>query len=131
MKKHIPVVAALCAVALFALAGCATTPQEIQTDLSPAEFFQKAQEAADAGRYVLAMRYYETFREQYPNELERNLWARYEIAFLHHKMGDNDEAVRLFNQLLADYDREGQDWPQGPRILAQQVKKNIEEGRRT
>ena len=37
----------------------------------------------------------------HPDELERNLWAEYEIAFMHHKLDDDQTAVELLGLLVA------------------------------
>jgi len=111
---------------------CSSVPQEIEEGLSPLEYFQQAQEATDSNRYALAIAYYEKFQEQYPveqhpEELDHNVWAEYEIALLHHKMGKNKEALELFDVLLARYESGEPDLPEGPRILAEKVKARIEE----
>jgi outer membrane protein assembly factor BamD (BamD/ComL family) len=128
MKKAF-LVAALALMPLLGwLGACKTTPVTIPQELSPADLFQKAQEASDAGRCALALKYYQAFQERYPDERDRNLWARYEIALLHHKMGDDATAVRLFDELLAMYSGEGAaEFPQGPKILAEKIKAKIEE----
>lgn len=109
------------------LGGCQSTPVDIQADLSPADFFQKAQEASDAGKYALALKYYQAFRERYPEERDRNLWARYEIALLHSKLGDQATALTMLDELLALYASENAaELPQGPRILAEKIKGKIE-----
>jgi outer membrane protein assembly factor BamD (BamD/ComL family) len=114
---------------LLSFAACRTVDKPIETSLTPAEFFQRAQEAASARNYTRAMLYYETFQKTYPDDLERNLWASYEIAFLHHKMGDDRKALEFFDALLERYRSEGQDpWPQAPRILAEEVKAGIQGG---
>jgi outer membrane protein assembly factor BamD (BamD/ComL family) len=116
--------AVLLSALLFA---CAGSPQAVQTaGLSPAEYFQKAQEATDAGRYALAMRYYQDFRKEYPNDVERDLWAQYEIAFLYYKMQNYKAALEQFDALLAHYATGSQDLPQGPRILAEKIEAEIE-----
>ena len=129
MKKTVPRFPLLLLTALLtlsALAACKTTSVVIAPDLSPADLFQKAQEATDAGKYELALRYYKTFQERYPDELERNLWARYEIALLRHKQGDDQAAVQLLDDLLALYSgEEAKDLPPGPRILAEKIKAKI------
>jgi outer membrane protein assembly factor BamD (BamD/ComL family) len=106
---------------------CSSVPDEIEEGLTPMEYFQRAQEASDAGRYALSMAYYEKFQEQYPEEWERNVWAEYEIALLYHKMGKDRIALERFDALLARYESEEQDLPEGPRILAEKVKARIEE----
>ncbi len=117
----------LLAALILAVFGCRTLNQTIDESLTPAEFFQRAQEASDASDYRLAMRYYETFQRIHPEDLQRNLWASYEIAFLYHKMGDDRKAVELFDELLERYRTAGSDdWPAGPRILAEKVKAEIQ-----
>src|SRR5512137_1829298 len=88
-------------LALSLIWGCKSTPPPIEQELSPTGFFQKAQEASDANKYALAIKYYEAFLSKYPDERDRGVWARYEIALLKHKMGDDATAVRLFDELLA------------------------------
>ena len=109
------------------LGACASAPAEIPAELSPADFFQKAQEASDAGKYALALKYYQSFQERYPDERDRGLWARYEIALLHSKMGDEQAALAGFDELLALYAAADADQlPQGPRILAEKIKAKLQ-----
>jgi outer membrane protein assembly factor BamD (BamD/ComL family) len=110
--------------------GCKSTPPPIEQELSPTEFFQKAQEASDASRYGLAIKYYEAFLSKYPDERERGIWARYEIALLNYKMGDEVTALRLFDELLALYAGDSSELPPGPKILAEKLKTNIESQRK-
>ena len=112
----------LCIVSCF-LAGllvCQTTGVAIDSNLTPIEFFQKAQEASEIGNYMLAIEYYQTFRERYPDHTERNLWDSYEIAFLHHKMAEDDIALDMLQNLLE------KDLPRGLRILAEKVISSIQ-----
>ena len=109
------------------LVVCSSVPDEIEEGLTPMEYFQRAQEASDAGRYTLSMAYYEKFQEQYPDERDRNVWAEYEIALLYHKMDKNKVALERFEALLARYESGEPDLPEGPRILAEKVKSRIEE----
>ncbi len=125
LRYFLPTILIACLA--LSLAVCATSPDEIESGLSPAEYFQRAQEASDANRYELALAYYQKFQEEYPEELERNLWASYEIALLYYKMGQNRIAVEHFDALLAEYAAGDADLPQGPRILAEKVKARIEE----
>lgn len=113
------------------LAGCASTPEEIPQGLSPAEYFQRAQEASDAGRYPYAMDIYRKFQAEYPQERDRQLWAKYEIALLWYKMGDKQAALEGFEALLAEYaaaqatpPADGP-LPAGPRVLAEKLKARI------
>jgi len=119
------------ALALF-LISCRSSTQTLEPDLLPAEIFQHAQEAADSGRYKQALLYYQTFQERFPEEVERNLWASYEIAFLYYKLGKYDRAVELFNELIELYDtEESAVMVQAPKILALKVKAIILEKQTT
>jgi tetratricopeptide (TPR) repeat protein len=109
------------------LVVCSSVPDKIEEGLTPMEYFQRAQEASDAGRYALSMAYYEKFQEQYPQERDRNVWAEYEIALLYHKMDKNQIALERFDALLARYESGEPDLPEGPRILAEKVKVRVEE----
>lgn len=135
--KHVRILflLALCLPLLWA--ACKTTPQEIPEGLSPAEYFQRAQEASDEGRYQQAMDIYRRFQSEYPDERDRQLWARYEIALLSYKMGDNEAALRGFEALLSEYaaaaaapaegEAPARPLPEGPRILAEKLRKRIVE----
>ena len=118
-------------VAIAALASlllvCSSVPEEIEEGLTPMEYFQRAQEASDSGRYALSMAYYEKFQEQYPEEQDRNVWAEYEIALLYHKMGKNQVALERFEALLERYESGEPNLPDGPKILAEKVKVRIEQ----
>ena len=118
------------ATALLLLAlvvACRTTIDERDTDLTPDQFFQRAIEATDVNNYRLAMSYYESFLERYPDDLERNLWASYEVAFLHHKMGNDQKALELLDALLQRYRSKPTDvdYPPAPFVLAGKVRANI------
>jgi tetratricopeptide (TPR) repeat protein len=124
MKKALLLLALLSALGWFG--GCKTVPTEIPPDLTPADYFQRAQEASDAGKYALALKYYQAFLERHPEERDHGLWARYEIALLHSKMKDTATALRLFDELLALYAGEdAAQLPQGPRILAEKIKAKL------
>jgi len=114
---------ALCA--MLGLESCRTQPKVIPPDLSAAESFQRAQDAADGGDYALAIRYYTTFRENNPNNRDRDIWALYEIAFNYHKMGKNAIAIGFLDQLLQQYQGDTGDLPAAPRILAQKLKDRL------
>ena len=128
--KSIPIlIFALTLLILGAIVGCKSSPPPLDQDLSPTEFFQKAQEASDDSKYALATRYYEAFLVKYPDDRDRGLWARYEIALLKYKMGDDAAALSLFDELIALYAGGPADLPQGPRILAEKLKAKIESKR--
>ena len=114
-------------VAGLSVIGCASTdlPPDY-TELSAARLVQRAQEAADRDNYGLAVNYYLALQERYPAETERVLWASYEIAFLHYKMKQYEEAVTLFDELLARYQGdEGSAFPRGPAVLAEKMRNKI------
>jgi outer membrane protein assembly factor BamD (BamD/ComL family) len=113
------------AACVSALLVCSSVPDDIEEGLTPMEYFQRAQEASDSGRYKLSMAYYEKFQEQYPAERDRNLWAEYEIALLYYKMGDNRTALDRFDALLDKYEQGEPNLPAGPEILAEKVKTRI------
>lgn len=120
----------LCALVAFAgaaLAGCKSAPVVIPDDLSPAETFQRAQDASDRGDYLLAIRYYTTFQDQHPEMKDRLIWASYEIAFAYHKMGKNAQALPLLDDLLKEYDTATDSLPSAPRILAQKLRDRLAE----
>ena len=130
-QRMVPAPAQACAAALLVaatlLAGCVTASPELAEGLTPAEYFQRAQEATAHHDYGLAMRWYAAFRERFaddpsPQEMVRLLWAEYEIAFLYHKMGDDETALRLLRALVRSYEQPGAaDYPAGPRVLALRV----------
>lgn len=108
------------------------TPAQITDDMSPPEFFQAARDAVAQRDYGSAMRYYQVYLERFPAaedpaEMEGNLWAEYEIAFLHHKLGDDATAAELLGRLIARYDGEGgEDLPPAPGRLARRVVEELE-----
>jgi outer membrane protein assembly factor BamD (BamD/ComL family) len=115
----------LVTASVSALLFCSSVPEEIEEGLTPMEYFQRAQEASDSGRYKLSMAYYDKFQEQYPYERDRNLWAEYEIALLYYKMGNNRNALDRFDALLDKYEQGEPNLPAGPKILAEKVKVRI------
>lgn len=105
-------------------AGCRTQPASISSSLGPAETFQRAQDASGAGNYALAIRYYTAYRDSHPDNKDRDIWALYEIAFNYHKMGKTTKAIEILDQLLKQYQTEGNTLPPAPRILAQKLKES-------
>ena len=115
----------------FSLGSCISVPtaEEIPESLTPMEYFQKAQEAvASRNDYDTAMVYYRTFKERYPEDLQGNVEADYEIAFLYYKMKNYDQAKKLFNEIIARYQTEEanrlREWPL---VLSRKVLAKIEE----
>jgi len=116
---------------LLALAvSCGSTADPYEQDLPPGEFFQLAVEASESGNYRLAVKYYDAFRQKYPEDRVGNIWAMYEIGLLYHKMGTDEKALELFDQVLEAYaeseNTEAEPLPEAPRILAEKIKAKIE-----
>lgn len=109
--------------------GCKSAPPVIPDELSQPEFFQRAQEEADNYRWDNALLYYQTFLEQYPDDLFNVLAARYEIAFIHYKKELYPESKKLFQDLLETYKQFDNPLsvPQWPKVLSEKVLKKIEE----
>ena len=113
----------------FSLLACRTGPVVIPEDLTQAELFQRGQEALDAGRFTVALQYYETFLERFPEDRVNGAEAHYEIAFIHYRMDDWDTARQLFAELLAKYDAPDADQlPAWPRVLSLRVLEVMDEG---
>jgi outer membrane protein assembly factor BamD (BamD/ComL family) len=122
MRFVLPVV---CVILALSAVGCASTPVPSDiSDLTPAEIFQKAQDASDKSDYAAALQFYKLFQEKFPGDVEHQVWASYEIAFLYHKMGDDKTALVILDELLARYAK-GEKLPEAPRILAEKVKERI------
>lgn len=121
-----PLAIPLAAVAALLL-GCQTPMPDTSEQMSPAEYFQAARDAIGVRNHQAAMDYYRAYLERFPaaahpDELERNLWAEYEIAFMHHKLDDDQTAIELLGLLVAKYDAEGgEDLPPAPGRLARRV----------
>ena len=128
--KRTPNLLMLTAVVLAALAlsACQTTLPEIPEDLSQPEFFQRAQDAADENRWSLALHYYETFIDRYPDDEQNVVAAEYEIAFIHYKMEEYETSRELFEEILATYEGdEDNSLPEWPRILSEKLLDTVNE----
>jgi outer membrane protein assembly factor BamD (BamD/ComL family) len=117
----------LIVIALAALIGCQTVPEEIPADLTQAELIQRAQEAADQENWSTAIAYYNAIIERFPQDRAATATARYEIAFIEYKRGNLDTAESEFLELLGMYDFEDDVLPAWPRVLAQKLLDRIEE----
>ncbi|RKX78949.1 MAG: hypothetical protein DRP87_04885 [Spirochaetes bacterium] len=115
-------------IALF-LFACSSTPKEIEEDLTPAEYFQRASKAlTERGDYKTALLYYRTFLERFPDDEENGVKAEYEIAFINYKMGNHEKAKELFENLLEKYKREDADrLPRWPEVLAKKLLSVVEQ----
>lgn len=121
MKRFIAVFAVISALTL--LSSCTTANAEVEENLSPGDFFQKAQSAAmDYGNYQQALTYYKTFIERYPDEQLLIIEAEYEIAFLYYKMEDYDTSRDLFTKILEKYKQpEAAILPAWPKVLSTKI----------
>ncbi len=128
MKKTTSIVS-IAFISLFLLfSGCKTAPVVIPDEMTPAEFFQKAQEASNNGKYETALNYYNTFLERYPDDTQRDVEAEYEIAFIAYKQHNYTKARELFNEILKKYSTESsQVLPAWPKILSQKVLSEMED----
>lgn len=105
------------------LAACQTVPKSIPTSLTPAEYFQDAQQAVSSHEnYDAALVYYNTFIKRFPKDTSRIAEAKYEIAFLYYRKGKLQEAKSLFEKLVKEYKQPGGDaLPRWPLVLSNKL----------
>ena len=116
---------ALAIVLLFS--ACATTVK-IGDDLTPAELIQRAQEASDRSRYNTAMQFYQALHERFRHNIDLVITAEYEIAFIHYKQRNYQEARNGMNGVLSYYNTPDHELlPQHFRRLAEIVLSRIDE----
>jgi outer membrane protein assembly factor BamD (BamD/ComL family) len=114
------------------LTSCHSLKKDLENpDLTPEEFFQKAQEAViDWNRYKLAIQFYEEFMRRYPDMKNKIIEAEYEIAFIKFKQRKLDEAEERFNQILDKYNTdEAVYYPSWPALMSNKGLENIAEER--
>ncbi|MDR1174604.1 MAG: hypothetical protein LBK83_03925 [Treponema sp.] len=115
----------LLSVLLF---SCAGGPEEIPDDLSAMELIQRGQEASDKNRYGLSLLYYQALLERNRTNSTLVCTAEYEIAFIHYKEKNYDQARDELEALLERYEEEdAETLPPEYRILADIVLKHIDE----
>lgn len=110
------------------LTACQSTPEEIPPDLSQMEMFQRAQEAADDDNFDLALRYYQEFKQRFPDDPGALVEADYEIAFIAYKQERYQDARAGFEEILGRY--EGDDarrLPEWPQVLSERLIERIDE----
>jgi len=127
MRLRIFLLSAACVAASAFLASCAGGSGVIPPGLSAAEIFQRAQDASDRGDYAAGIRYYSQIETTYPDDINHRTWAAYEIAVCYHKMGKNDMARSLVDDLLARYEKDAAALPPAPRVLSLKLKTRLEE----
>ncbi len=108
---------------LFVFTACQTTDIEIDENLTPGEYFQKAQAASSENKdYQLALKYYNTFIERYPDNVSLGIEAEYEIALLYYKMSEEATALQLFKGILDRYQQpEAAMLPAWPEVLSKKL----------
>ena len=114
------------------LTSCHSLKKDLENpDLTPEEFFQKAQEAViDWNRYKLAIQFYEEFMRRYPDMKNKIIEAEYEIAFIKFKQKKYDEAEERFNQILDKYNTDDAVYyPSWPALMSNKGLENIAEER--
>jgi outer membrane protein assembly factor BamD (BamD/ComL family) len=110
------------------LFSCAGGPEEIPDELTAMELIQRGQEASDKNRYGLSLRYYQALLERNRTNSTLVCTAEYEIAFIHYKEKNYDQARDEFEALLERYEEEdAETLPPEYRILANIVLKQIDE----
>jgi len=116
-------------VILLAMAACKSAPPVIPEDLSPPEYFQRAQEEADKYEWDNALVYYRTFLERYPDDFVNGLFARYEVAFVLYKKQEYQESKKLFQELLDSYKKipNPLSVPQWPKVLSEKLVQKIDQ----
>jgi outer membrane protein assembly factor BamD (BamD/ComL family) len=127
ISRRVSLLCAVCCAATAFLASCSSGPAVIPPGLSAAEIFQRAQDATDRGDYPLGIRYYSVVETTYPEDINHLTWASYEIAVSYHKMGRNELALSLVNDLLDKYAKDAAALPPAPRVLALKLKARLEE----
>jgi tetratricopeptide (TPR) repeat protein len=116
----------LLAVLGMAWVACQSPAPVFDDKMKPEDYFQRAQERAEKGDYEGALAYFFKCKEVFPDNLEKNTWASYEIAFLYHRMGNDEKALKLIDELLSLYAQDkSKVLPKAPFSLAQKVRDNI------
>ena len=110
------------------MVSCITGPVVIPDGLTSAELIQRGQEASDKNRYSVSLQYYEAVIERYPFDIENVIAAEYEIAFIHYKQKQYNQAKTEFHALLQRYEVPDEELlPAQFKILSNIVLAKIEE----
>jgi outer membrane protein assembly factor BamD (BamD/ComL family) len=96
-------------VLALGFSACATGPQEIPAELSPAKFFQITQELVDKENWDEAVHYLDEFKTRYgaseePAVKDRLLEGEYLMAQISYKRGKLVEARDAYAALLKKYE---------------------------
>ncbi|MDX9784579.1 MAG: hypothetical protein RBT72_07500 [Spirochaetia bacterium] len=107
---------------VLALGSCATKLEPVPENASSAEIIQRAQERSDIYDWRGAQYYYRTLQERFPDDLNLQATAMYELAFIEYKQGHDEAARAGFEQVLALYKSpQGASLPQTWKILTEKV----------
>ena len=95
-----------CMIMVFGLFACMTVPKEseIPEEATAADLTQKAQEAFDSGNYRAARVYYETILKRFADDDSACIAAQYEIAHLHIKRHQWNDAHAMLEKIIAQYE---------------------------
>ncbi len=111
-----------------ALTACSSVPEPVPEGLSPAEMFQRAQEAVDESDWDQALLFYEVFIERFPDNRGMIVEAEYEIAFIAYKQEQYEDSRFLFEAILANYEADNSgELPEWPEILSRKLIEIIDE----
>lgn len=90
--------------ALFLFTSCQSIPKDVPEDLTKADLIQLAQDSYEEGNKAAAQYYYELIIERFGDDPTARIVAQFEIAHLHIKAGDYDEAKPMLEEIIAAYD---------------------------
>jgi len=90
------------AILLSAFAGCKTT-KEIPEGLTKAQLIQRGQDAYSAGDYKTAELYYKNVIQNFGDNTETYIEAKYELGHLYLKTKDYEKAQEAFDEILELY----------------------------
>ena len=116
----------LCVCTIFTI-GCETVPTEVDESISSAELFRLAQDAYNLSLYDTALFYYDLIIERFRADRFISLSAQYEIAFIHFRRGRVELARTMLEDLLAEYQRNRNNFPQWVWILSRKIYDQIVE----
>ncbi len=109
-----------CSIAILFL-SCISIPSSLPEDLKAPELIRFAQEAYSDNNYELAFYYYNTLLDRYSDNRNVVLVANYEIGFLYFKLREYPRARERIEFLLAEYQRNREDYPQWVYILSRKM----------
>ncbi len=112
------------------VASCASAPTPIPEALGPSELLQKGQDFSERNNYQEAIRYYQAVLDRFSSDLTYICTAEYEIAFIHYKQKQMDQAEAGFRALLKRYDSpDAALLPAQFRVLSEKLLTKIEQAK--